>query len=220
MSKKYSQNAILTSNKRILIRNTPKRKKKDPRILVEFPDEVLILKYRETHDPEIIGILYDRYIHLVLGICLKYLKNIDKAQDAVMDIFESLFDHLRNQDIRQFSGWLYQVSKNHCLMKLRKMKIYSFTEEDINHAKIIDSFVESDQDLHLYKERESSLTKLEGALKSLGKKQEQCLRLFFLENRSYLEVSNITGFEIKKVKSYIQNGKRNLKKILVENEKK
>lgn len=188
--------------------------------MVELPDEVLILKYRKVGDPEIIGILYDRYLHLVLGICLKYLKNIDKAQDAVMDIFELLFDHLRSQDIRQFSGWLYQVSKNHCLMKLRKKKIYSLTEEEINHAKIIETFVESDQDLHLYMERESNLTKLEGALKSLENRQEQCLRLFFLKNKSYLEVSIVTGFEIKKVKSYIQNGKRNLKKVLGKNEKK
>lgn len=186
----------------------------------KLPDEALITEYAKHQDPEIIGVLYERYLHLVFGVSLKYLKNREEARDAVMDIFESLFAYLENQTIRNFSTWLYKVSKNHCLMKLRSSKSLPLDQNYLDHAKIREIFVESDHDLHLYMERESNLNDLESALLSLHKNQEQCIRLFFLENKSYREVAQETGMNIKKVKSHIQNGKRNLKKILTENGKK
>jgi len=211
---------ILLFKKLILIIKSPRRNKKDREDWKNLPDDILVMKYKEHFDPEIIGILYERYLHLVLGISMKYLKNKEKAQDAVMDIFESLFEHLKVQNIRSFPAWLYGVSKNYCLMKLRTRKILTLSEAEINHSKKADFFVESDQDLHLYIEVETNLAKLEEALKCLHKDQEKCIRLFYLENKTYREVSKITGIEIKSVKSHLQNGKRNLKNILVENGKK
>ena len=52
------------------------------------------------------------------------------------------------------------------------------------------------------------------SLEELNPEQKQCLILFYLEKKSYQEISENTGFSLMQVKSYIQNGKRNLKILL------
>jgi RNA polymerase sigma factor (sigma-70 family) len=60
-------------------------------------------------------------------------------------------------------------------------------------------------------EKEINLSNLNEALKSLAEKQRICVELFYLQEKSYNEVAEITGFTMNEVKSFIQNGKRNLK---------
>lgn len=143
-------------------------------------------------------------MHLVYGLCLKYLKDREDAQDAVMAIYEHVSKKLLTSEVTHFKSWLYMVSKNHCLMELRK-------KDPEVHTEI---FMESDDSVHLKKEKEKledDLEALEACIEELKTEQKSCVKHFFLERLSYDQITIKTGIDLKKVKSHIQNGKRNLK---------
>ncbi len=177
-------------------------------------DNELIATYKSKGDNELVGELYKRYSHLVYGVCLKYLKNEDEAKDAVLQIFENLLEDLKKHDIANFKSWLHSVARNHCLMFLRKeqtkQKRVNEYEATYQHE---ETFV-APFEVHDKEEKEVKLTKLEEALTLLKDEQRVCIQLFYIEEKCYNEVADITGYEIKKVKSYIQNGKRNLANLM------
>lgn len=167
-------------------------------------DEEILAQYRQTGDPELFGMLYNNYLHLVYGLCLKYLKSREESQDAAMSIYEKISTTLMTTEVQHFKSWLYMVSKNYCLMELRKKN-----PEKNSHV-----FMESDAITHLNDEEDILETKLEAlneCIEELKSDQKACVELFFIEKKSYNEVNEVTGIELKKVKSHIQNGKRNLK---------
>lgn len=167
-------------------------------------DEQLIELYQKTGDRELLGALFSRYGALVYGVCLKYLSNREDSQDAVLHIFERLLEQLKTEQINSFRGWLHAVTRNHCLMKLRKVnRTAGISVEEIDPAEN-----QPIEDAHL---KEAALHELEEALITLHENQQICIKLFYFENKRYQEISDITGFPLKKVKSYIQNGKRNLR---------
>ena len=178
-------------------------------------DTDIINRYKKLGVAEVLTPLFDRYIHLVFGVCLKYLKNKEEAKDAAMEIMESLMDKLLQHEIINFPSWLHTVSRNHCLMRIRNRKEDLYI--DIDKRKSEQILVESDEDLHLKIEKEAQLDEMEKAIASLNHEQKQCIKLFFFEKRSYDEIANETGYSLNKVKSHIQNGKRNLRNYLIEN---
>lgn len=152
------------------------------------------------------GVLYKRYTHLAIGTAMKYMKDKNDADDVVMLVFEKLLSELQNKDIKHFKSYLYVMVKNQCLMLLRKTK--RELPSDLQHHEQEES-VESDQ-----QELEQQLLALEAAIPQLKPEQAQCVDLFYIQKKSYQEIVQLTNFDLKKVKSYIQNGKRNLKLIL------
>ncbi len=174
----------------------------------------LLAKYRETGDLHLLGKLYEPYMPLIYGLCLKYYKDEAKSEDAVMEIFESLITKLRAHEVSNFKSWLYTLARNHCLMDLRSAN--RITTIDID-----DQLVESDAFLHPYDGTEGipeeQLALMESCLETLNSEQQMCVRLFYLEQKCYREVADITGFDLNKVKSHIQNGKRNLKICMEKN---
>jgi len=173
-------------------------------------DAELIRRYKDGYDLEILGELYKRYTGLVFGVCLKYLKNREESQDAVMQIFEKLITGLLEHEVTHFKSWLYVTTRNHVLMQLRKKK-------DIALQDIPQSFMESGMEMHQEDTLEINLTKLEHCMEGLVNEQKTCVTLFYLQHKCYQEINELTGYELKKVKSYIQNGKRNLKICLETN---
>ena len=170
-------------------------------------DELRLQLYRNTGEQSVIGDLFNQYMHLVYGLCLKYLKDHEASQDAVMDIYETISKKLLKTEVKHFKSWLYMVSKNHCLMILRK------NNPEVNTEIIM----ESPDVMHLKEEKinlEQDLNALDECIEKLNAEQRKCVRHFFLDKKSYQEVTNETGIELKKVKSHIQNGKRNLKLCL------
>ena len=175
-------------------------------------DIELIERYQATGDLELIGELYKRYTALVYGVCMKYLKDRDEAKDAAMQLFEKLIDSLKNHEVGNFKSWLYVSARNHCLMKIRSAK--GKFKEEISVADMENQYLlhpESDSGL------EENLDKLEKCINRLVDGQQQCVRLFFLEEKCYKEITVATGLELNQVKSFIQNGKRNLKICMEEN---
>jgi RNA polymerase sigma factor (sigma-70 family) len=169
----------------------------------------LINSYKSSGDLELLGRLYKPYMHLVYGVCLKYLKDREESQDAVIQVFEKLIEQVKKHEIDNFKSWLYVLAKNHCLMVLRSSK-YKMNQR---HQEINDNTMESSLILHHNDESvlEDDLTKLEKCIDELQNEQKQCVELFYLEKKPYVVIADKTGYELNKVKSYIQNGKRNLK---------
>jgi RNA polymerase sigma-70 factor (ECF subfamily) len=180
----------------------------------EQSDEALIELYKKTDDLGIVGVLYDRYTALTFGVCLKYLKDREESRDAVMQIFEKLIVTLKEHEINVFKGWLYVTARNHCLMQIRSRKGKNFEE-------LSPFLMESGGNGHQEhgQELEGDLTKLEKCMESLANEQKQCVQLFYLQQKCYRDITASTGYDINKVKSYIQNGKRNLKICMEQNGK-
>ena len=177
-------------------------------------DLLLIDEFKTSGNLEVLGKLYTQYTHLVYGVCLKYLKHRENAQDAVMHLFEELIVKLPKHEVQNFKSWLHVVTKNYCLMQLRKNKSKVV---DVNFSLIN---MESESFLHPSNETdlEENIVKLEKCIEKLKDEQQQCVKLFYLEKKCYQEIETITLYDIKKVKSYIQNGKRNLKQCIEQSE--
>ena len=180
-------------------------------------DSWLISKFKSTGDLEYLGQLYEKYMHLVYGVCLKYLKDREASQDATMQIFEKLMIELPKREIENFKPWLHVLTRNHCLMHLRSEKSRSAREEKIIESDQI--FMESANEMHPNNESllERDLEALKKCIDQLKDEQQECIKLFYLEERCYQEIADSTKYELKKVKSYIQNGKRNLKICMEQN---
>jgi RNA polymerase sigma-70 factor, ECF subfamily len=179
-------------------------------------DEELISEFSSSGNLELLGLLYSSYMHLVYGVCLKYLKDRDEAKDAVMQIFEKIITELPKQKIENFRGWLYVVTKNYCLMHLRSMK----SQEEKFSEWIIDNsvFMENNTDLHPIDDDGSDMeAALKDCIKRLKDEQGDCIRLFYFEDRCYNEIALRLNIDEKKVKSYLQNAKRNLKLCMERN---
>lgn len=170
-------------------------------------DKELVAVFKESGDINHLSTLYQRYMDLVFGVCLKYFKEPERSKDAVMDIFDELNSKLRQHEVDNFKGWLHVLARNHCLMQLRSPRNMKTTE--FNPA-----FMQSGQNEHLngeVLEKEENFKKLEQCMETLPPEQKQTVELFYLESKCYNEIAVITGHEWSKVRSYIQNGKRNLK---------
>lgn len=173
-----------------------------------IPDAELLSNYGRDNDQEWLGILLQRYTLLLFGVCMKYLKDEHAAQDAVQQIFLKVLTDAGKYRIDYFKAWLYMVAKNHCLMQLRN--------KGDRHTKEIheDHVGAEDSNLQQAIENETTYVKLEEAIEELGDEQRQCVVLFYLKKNSYQQIAEKTGFSPMQVKSYIQNGKRNLRIIM------
>jgi RNA polymerase sigma-70 factor (ECF subfamily) len=167
-------------------------------------DDKLLISYRQSGDLLVLGKLFEKQMPLVYGVCLKYLKDDEQAKDAVMGIFEELIVKVKQHDVKQFRSWLYVLSRNYCLMQLRSGK----KMETVN----LDDFMEFTPVLHPDdNSREEAMQALEKCMDKLPVMQKQSISLFYLNEKCYKEITELTGFSLNEVKSYIQNGKRNLK---------
>jgi len=173
----------------------------------KLSDEELIFRYAHRNEQAAFTCLFDRYGHLVYGVCLKYLKETEAAKDAMQQIFIKLLDDLKRFKIDNFKPWLYQVAKNHCYMQLRKPM-------PVVNNKIEDGYMEFEEDWHHKIEQEQLLDKLETAIKELNGEQRTCIELFYLQKKTYQEIAIQSGYTLMQVKSAIQNGRRNLKNKL------
>lgn len=162
--------------------------------------------FRRTGEISLYGELYKRYIPLVYGLCLKYLANTDAAHDAVMDIFENVMEKLPNYEVQNFKAWLYTVAKNHCFQVIRK-------EKKVFFMKIEETVVENEEIYTLIDrpQTKEEMEALSNCIEKLPEVQQKSINYFYIEDKSYADIVELTGYTLKSVKSYIQNGKRNLK---------
>jgi len=172
-------------------------------------DYDLLTAFKRSGDNVHLGTLYKRHSHVVLGLALNYLKDKELSKDASMDIFEYLIKNLHKYDIKNFRSWLLTLTRNHCLKVIsRSLK----KEKDLIDKNIDAYSVEYGTSEDHY--TEDHLNKLERAIEELKPHQQICINLFYLKGNSYEEIADASDFSLKEVKSFIQNGKLNLKKKL------
>ncbi|SMO82313.1 RNA polymerase sigma factor [Solitalea koreensis] len=182
-------------------------------------DSELLELYRQTGDLVYLGELYSRYMEMLFAVCFKYLKDEEASKDAVMQVFEKSSKDLLRQKVDNWKSWIHVVAKNYCLMQLRSKKhqfernVVALKEDDE------DDNVEFVDVLHHVDgvTKEEALTAMEKCIEQLPDEQKTCIELFYLQQKSYKKIVEITGFDINKVKSYVQNGKRNLKICMEKN---
>lgn len=180
--------------------------------LASISDEELLAGFKKDLDQQMLAQLYLRYTDLVYGVCMKYFKNVDNAKDAVMNIYQELLTKLQTNEVQNFKSWLYVVAKNYCLMELRKEKKNIMVE-------FTPAVMQSEDFKHLddVLEKENELKKLEFCIEHLPAEQKQSIQLFYLKNKCYNEIVDTTGYDWSKVRSLIQNGRRNLKICMEKN---
>jgi len=174
---------------------------------IHLSDESLIEAYRQQKDNALLGTLLQRYTMLLFGVAMKYLKDKNASQDAVQQVFLKAITHLPTEPIQNFKGWLYILMRNHCLQLLRDKQY--LTDESTLAYMPVDG---EDQEERIWKD--TTLEKMQIAIDTLEEQQRHCITLFYLQKKSYKQIIEITGYSFEQVKSYIQNGKRNLKIIL------
>ena len=171
-------------------------------------EQELLRRFYQEGNKEWLGILLQRYTLLLLGVCMKYLKNEEAARDAVQQIFLKAITELEKYEVEFIKSWLYMIAKNHCLMQFRdkNRQMVELSEQMVE--------VEDQEDALSIREKDQLLDWMHESIKNLNPEQQQCVTLFYLEKKSYQEVSELTGYSILQVKSSIQNGKRNLRLMI------
>lgn len=182
-----------------------------PSNLHQLTDSELVSAYKDTENKIYVGELYKRYAHLVLGMCIQYFKDKDVAKDITLEIFEKLFVELKKREVESFKAWLSFVVRNYCISTLRKQQTEQSRREEFQVVQAIDALPEEQEFVP-----EQKIEELKTALDHLNPFQRKCIELFYYHDKSYAQIVELTGFTANEVKSYIQNGKRNLKLILTE----
>jgi len=178
-------------------------------------DEELLKHYKESGNKDVFADLFKKHVTVVYGTCLFYLQDKDEAQDATMQLFEKLMLDINNREIGNFKGWLSFVVRNYCISLIRKNKTnfkqtkayYEFEQEETTY--------DTEEKIQSVSE-ELLLDEMKSCLPKLKEKQRLCVELFYLQNKSYQDISTETGFGLNEIKSHIQNGKRNLKLLIEE----
>ena len=168
-------------------------------------DAELVALYHRDGDVQVLGTLYQRYMELIYGVCLKYLKDAEESKDAVMRIYEELVEKLRKHEVEHFKSWLYTLARNHCLMQLRRQK--GKIPVEITEPVMQNSDLWHQEDVL---QKEEQLSTMEDCMQQLITEQKRCVELFYLQGKCYNEICEETGYDWNKVRSYIQNARRNL----------
>jgi RNA polymerase sigma-70 factor (ECF subfamily) len=184
----------------------------------QYSDATLLDLYKKNKDSKWLGILFERYTLLVFGVCMKYLKQVNDAQDATQQVFEKAFSEIQKYEVAYFKSWIYSIAKNHCLMQLRgkghqPILLESFPEDMLERTDSQASVIQNENWL------EQQSAELNQALQELSNDQKICIELFYFQKLSYKEIEQKTGYSFQQVKSHIQNGKRNLRIILEQKQK-
>jgi len=179
-------------------------------------DGELLARYQRSSDQELLAQLYGRYAELVYGVCMKYLKEPAAAEDATMAIYEELVDKARGHEIDKFRSWLYVLAKNHCLMQLRREK----RNITVNYEPGIMHSLDSQHHTMERSDENEEEARLKDCLEQLNPQQQQCIQMFYYRDHSYKEIAEMLKERLGKVRSHIQNGRRNLRICLEEKEKK
>lgn len=179
-------------------------------------DAEFVAAYKATGNLELLGELYERHMDLVYAVCFKYLRDEEESKDAVMQLFEHLITDLRRHEVQHFKSWLHSVARNYCLMQLRNRRVQveeslSLPEPgaDKDTSPGVRPLIADDETDTL--DLEHNLSRMNGCLSALPIEQKRCIELFYLDQKSYADVAEQTGYDLKQVKSYLQNGRRNLK---------
>jgi RNA polymerase sigma-70 factor (ECF subfamily) len=178
-------------------------------------DEELLKHYKESGNKELFADLFKKHVSVVYGTCLFYLQDKAEAQDATMQLFERLMLDINNREIDNFKGWLSFVVRNHCISLIRKNKSYQKNMKSYGNFEYEYTAYETEEKIQAVSD-DMMIEHMKLSLPKLKEGQRICVELFYLQNKSYQDIASETNYTLNEIKSYIQNGKRNLKLLLEE----
>jgi RNA polymerase sigma factor (sigma-70 family) len=170
-------------------------------------DQELIEYFKKDADNKWLGILLERYTMLLLGVSMKYLKNEEEAKDVVQQVFLKALQEIPKYEISFFKSWIYMVAKNQCLMKIRSRK----GKQAVEFADYHESITDNGKKIETLEMEDLTFDLMEESMNELNADQKTCIEYFYLQKKTYQETADLTGFTMMQVKSFIQNGKRNLR---------
>jgi RNA polymerase sigma factor (sigma-70 family) len=176
-------------------------------------DEQLITRYYSANDKDAVALLFNRYLKSLCGYCRYYLRIEADCEDAAMSTFEKVLRSIPEYTPDNFLAWLLSVARNECLMILRNGETLSRKKDA--WEKIHNLYFDPSEVGQMGAKNAIDSLQLYKALKKLGKPQRKCIELFFFKGKSYREIAHQLGCSQKEVKSNLQNGKRNLRKLLL-----
>lgn len=178
-------------------------------------DEDLLLQYKQSGDKDLFADLFKKHVTTVYGTCLFYLQDKDEAQDATMVLFEKLMLDISTREINNFKAWLSFVVRNHCISLIRKNKTTSKNKKSYYEFEMEETSYEAEEKIQSVSD-DALLQEMKNCLPRLKDKQRICVERFYLQNKSYQDIADETGYSLNEIKSHIQNGKRNLKLMIEE----
>ena len=176
-------------------------------------DEELLFHYKQNGNKELFSELFKKHVSVVYGTCLFYLQDKDSAQDATMQLFEKMMMEIKNHEVKNFKAWLSFVVRNHCISLIRKNKVYQKNIRSYAEFEYEETSYETEEKIQSVDD-DRMIELMKESLPKLKEKQRVCVELFYLKNKSYQEIVNETNYSLNEVKSFIQNGKRNLKLLI------
>lgn len=199
----------------MLLKKINKAKISERQSIAQMTDEELLLAINEASYIDIIDEVFNRYSHILYGLCFKYLRNTEESRDAVQSIFEKIFTDMGSHTVKNLKAWLFVVAKNYCLMQLRKRQLETKELTPENTSPILFALYEEEMSVSESDSiTEKNVSKMLSLMNELSSPQSICLNMMYLDDKSYKEIADITGFGLNEVKSHIQNGKRNLRNLL------
>lgn len=189
---------------------------KDDSSYAQLSDEELVQHYKNTFDGFYVGLLFERYVDVIFGISLKYLKNRQDAEDMLSSVFEKLTDVLKNKEVQTFRNWLFVLVKNQCVSQLRSVQ--SQQQRQKRYIDYISQLTAPEELMQVWKEEKKNdeEVRLKQVLAQIPRKQRRCIEYFYFEQKSYKEIAELMNETVGKIRSYIQNGRRNLKIMLTD----
>ena len=175
-------------------------------------DEEILISAIKNGNSKAYAQLVERYKDLVFSLAIRMLKNREEAEEVSQDAFIKVFRSLESfKGDSKFSTWIYRVTYNACLDRIKKNKKYqndvAIDEFTFNKLDDIDNALDQ-----MIVEERNLLIK-----KSINKLQENdaaLLTLFYFEELSLIEISEIINIEVNTVKVQLYRARKKLAVIL------
>ncbi len=167
-------------------------------------DALLVLQY-QSGDKKALGMLVKRHHNSFCSHANWYLSDLDASKDVVQDCWSIIMNKLGNlRDPNSFSSWAMRIVTRKSIDILRqtktkreKLRQYQYTNLEVT-----------------YNEENTEIIKLRQAIKSIPNDQQIVLRLFYTQEYSLIEISNILDISVGTVKSRLFHAREKLKTIL------
>lgn len=173
-------------------------------------DELVIEKYLGSQDTNYFNILYDRYSNKVFAKCISMLKNDVEAEDAVQDIFMKVLLSLSKfKQNSLFSTWLFSITYNFCIDKIRKRNKRRKLEvevEDISNLEGVEDDT-PDQDI-----LETNVLQMKQVLEQLKVADKAVLLMKYQDDLSIIEMTEILDSSVSATKMKIKRAKERFRR--------
>ncbi|KKR05448.1 MAG: ECF subfamily RNA polymerase sigma factor, RNA polymerase sigma-70 factor, ECF subfamily [Candidatus Peregrinibacteria bacterium GW2011_GWC2_39_14] len=175
----------------------------------KFTDEEIVEKVRSV-DQEFYVVIMERYQNKLLRYAMNITGDEDTAVDVIQESFIKAFINLKSFDLKKkFSSWIYRIVHNEAMNSVKKyLKETPFPDH-------IDS--QSDEDLEDDFKQKETVAKVKKCLKKIPLLYSEPLSLYFIEEKSYEEISDILRIPMGTVAIRINRAKKLMKNICQKN---